>query len=92
MTNSDIKYDEPTTHTDEIPLQPLSEVPQDTTPDKHDKHDKHDKKGKKKSKAKRRAAKGLAWLALILTAALVLAEPWLLVPAAAILAAIALWD
>lgn len=46
----------------------------------------------KKNKARRRAAKGLAWFALLLTAVLVLAEPWLLLPAAALLAAIALWD
>ncbi|MEV4372771.1 hypothetical protein AB0J71_37275 [Nonomuraea sp. NPDC049637] len=46
----------------------------------------------KKTKARRRAAKGLAWFALLLTAGLVLAEPWLLLPAAALLAAIALWD
>ncbi|MGR6921874.1 hypothetical protein ACU635_47160 [[Actinomadura] parvosata] len=47
---------------------------------------------KKKHKARRRVAKGLAWFALLLTAVLVLAEPWLLLPAAALLAAIALWD
>ncbi|MER7505500.1 hypothetical protein AB0L05_37600 [Nonomuraea pusilla] len=46
----------------------------------------------KKNKARRRAAKGLAWFALLFTAVLVLAEPWLLLPAAALLAAIALWD
>ncbi len=47
---------------------------------------------KKKRRAKRRLAKGLAWSALLFTAALVLAEPWLLLPTAAMLAAIALWD
>ncbi|GAA2390196.1 hypothetical protein [Nonomuraea africana] len=53
----------------------------------------HEKRGKaKKSKAKRRVAKGLAWFALLFTAVLVLAEPWLLVPVAAMLAAIALED
>ncbi|WP_431903004.1 hypothetical protein [Nonomuraea sp. bgisy101] len=46
---------------------------------------------KKKSKAKKRAAKSLLWFALLGTAVLVLAEPWLLIPAA-LLAAIALWD
>jgi hypothetical protein len=46
----------------------------------------------KKSKAKRRAAKGLAWFALLSTAIRVLAEPWLMIPAAALLVAVALWD
>lgn len=49
------------------------------------------KKGGKR-KNKRRVAKGLAYLALLGTAVLVLAEPWLLIPAIALLAAIALWD
>ncbi|MEW9552383.1 hypothetical protein [Nonomuraea sp. NPDC050783] len=43
-------------------------------------------------RARRRAAKGLAWFALLLTAVFVLTEPWLLLPAAAMLVAIALWD
>ncbi|NUW39591.1 hypothetical protein [Nonomuraea rhodomycinica] len=51
-----------------------------------------DPKPAKKNKARRRTAKGLAWFALLLTAVLVLAEPWLLLPAAALLAAITLWD
>ncbi|MFI6740190.1 hypothetical protein ACIBI9_45320 [Nonomuraea sp. NPDC050451] len=49
------------------------------------------KKGGKR-KNKRRVAKGLAYLALLGTAVLILAEPWLLIPAIALLAAIALWD
>ena len=49
-------------------------------------------KGKKKNKAKRRAAKALAWFALVFTALLVLAEPWLLIPVAALTVAVSLWD
>ncbi|MEU4830660.1 hypothetical protein [Streptosporangium sp. NPDC023615] len=45
-----------------------------------------------KNRAKRRVAKGLAWIALIGTAVLVLAEPWVLLSAAVLLVAIALWD
>ncbi|MEU0398487.1 hypothetical protein ABZ208_38310 [Streptomyces sp. NPDC006208] len=50
------------------------------------------KKGTKKNKAQRRAAKALAYFALIFTGLLVLAEPWLLIPVAALVLAIALWD
>ncbi|MCX4820212.1 hypothetical protein OG883_09890 [Streptomyces sp. NBC_01142] len=49
-------------------------------------------KGKKKNKAKRRAAKALAWFALVFTALLVLAEPWLLIPVATLIVAVSLWD
>ncbi|MGW0807781.1 hypothetical protein [Nonomuraea sp. NPDC002799] len=49
-------------------------------------------KKQKKNKARRRVAKGLAWFALLFTAVLVLAEPWLLLPTAAMVAAIVLWD
>ncbi|GGN95014.1 hypothetical protein GCM10011579_095140 [Streptomyces albiflavescens] len=57
-------------------------------------HDKGAKKnkGEKKNKAQRRAAKALAYFALIFTGLLVLAEPWLLIPAAALVLAISLWD
>ena len=46
----------------------------------------------KKHKTRRRVAKGLAWLALAMTAAMILAEPWLLVPAVKLVAALILWD
>ncbi|WP_406209040.1 hypothetical protein OG331_46275 [Streptomyces sp. NBC_01017] len=49
-------------------------------------------KGTKKSKTQRRAAKALAYFALIFTGLAVLAEPWLLIPVAALMLAIALWD
>ena len=49
------------------------------------------KKGKKR-RAKRRVAKGLLWFALIVTGLFTLAEPWLLVPIAATVVAISLWD
>ncbi|MFF3689662.1 hypothetical protein [Streptomyces sp. NPDC002187] len=49
-------------------------------------------KGSKKNKAQRRAAKALAYFSLIFTGLLVLAEPWLLIPAAALVLAISLWD
>ncbi|SDN27641.1 hypothetical protein [Streptomyces wuyuanensis] len=52
----------------------------------------HDKDPKKKGKARRRTAKTLAYLALISTGLLVLAEPWLLLPVAALVLAISLWD
>ncbi|MFJ3233697.1 hypothetical protein [Streptomyces sp. NPDC086787] len=57
-------------------------------------HDKEAKKSKgtKKSKARRRTAKALAYFALVLTGLMVLAEPWLLVPVAALVLAISLWD
>ncbi|MFF4397077.1 hypothetical protein [Streptomyces sp. NPDC001480] len=45
-----------------------------------------------KNKAKRRAAKALAYFALIFTGLLVLVEPWLLIPVAALVLAISLWD
>ena len=46
----------------------------------------------KKHKTRRRVAKSLAWLALAMTAAMILAEPWLLVPAVTLVAALSLWD
>ncbi|QKV90536.1 hypothetical protein HUT19_01050 [Streptomyces sp. NA02950] len=63
-------------------------------------HDKDSKKGEdskknkdtKKNKAQWRAAKALAYFALIFTGLMVLAEPWLLIPVAALLLAISLWD
>ncbi|MCF4122594.1 SRPBCC family protein [Antribacter sp. KLBMP9083] len=41
---------------------------------------------------RRRFAKGLAWGAVLITAAFVLAEPWLLVPVLMFGAALSLWD
>ncbi|MEU2164147.1 hypothetical protein [Streptomyces sp. NPDC019208] len=52
----------------------------------------HDKGPKKQGKARRRTAKALAYLALISIGPLVLAEPWLLLPVAALVLAISLWD
>ncbi|MEU6706123.1 hypothetical protein [Streptomyces wuyuanensis] len=52
----------------------------------------HDNGPKKKGKARRRTAKALAYFALISTGLLVLAEPWLLLPVAALVLAISLWD
>ncbi|MCX4908535.1 hypothetical protein [Streptomyces sp. NBC_00878] len=49
-------------------------------------------KGTKKNRAKRHSAKALAYFALIFTGLLVLAEPWLLIPVAALALAISLWD
>ncbi|MEU8990617.1 hypothetical protein AB0C98_30100 [Streptomyces sp. NPDC048558] len=49
-------------------------------------------RGAKKSKTQRRAAKALAYFALIFTGLAVLAEPWLLIPVAALILAISLWD
>ncbi|MFC8094277.1 hypothetical protein [Streptomyces sp. NPDC057301] len=49
-------------------------------------------KGAKKSKTQRRTAKALAYFALIFTGLAVLAEPWLLIPVAALILAISLWD
>ncbi|MFE5889668.1 hypothetical protein ACWCQZ_32595 [Streptomyces sp. NPDC002285] len=49
-------------------------------------------KGTKKSKTQRRVAKSLAYFALIFTGLAVLAEPWLLIPVAALMLAISLWD
>ncbi|MGW3039820.1 hypothetical protein ACWC9T_07145 [Kitasatospora sp. NPDC001159] len=45
-----------------------------------------------KNKARRRAAKALAYFALIFSGLLVLAEPWLLIPVVALVLAISLWD
>ncbi|MGW6737425.1 hypothetical protein [Streptomyces sp. NPDC055013] len=49
-------------------------------------------KGTKKTKTQRRVAKSLAYFALIFTGLAVLAEPWLLIPVAALMLAISLWD
>ncbi|MGF0174206.1 hypothetical protein ACQF36_27920 [Streptomyces sp. Marseille-Q5077] len=49
-------------------------------------------KGTKKSTTQRRVAKTLAYFALIFTGLAVLAEPWLLIPVAALMLAISLWD
>ncbi|MFJ9870229.1 hypothetical protein [Streptomyces sp. NPDC101165] len=46
----------------------------------------------RKNKAKRRAAKALAYFALIFSGLLVLAEPWLLIPVVALVLAISFWD
>jgi hypothetical protein len=49
--------------------------------------------GKRRArKVKRRIAKGLVWFALVFTAVLVVAEPWLLIPIVATLVALSLWD
>lgn len=48
-------------------------------------------KGTRKTKTQRRAAKTLAYFALIFTGLAVLAEPWLLIPVAALVPAISLW-
>ncbi|ROP28809.1 hypothetical protein [Couchioplanes caeruleus] len=45
-----------------------------------------------KRKTRRRVAKALAWLSLALTAAMVLAEPWLLLPVLMLVIALSLWD
>ncbi|MGP3921423.1 hypothetical protein [Nonomuraea sp. 10N515B] len=74
---------------DETPYTVPAEEPENYTPENGTSEKKNKKK---KSKTKRRMAKGLAWFALLFTAVLVLAEPWLLLPAGAMLAAIALWD
>ncbi|MFD4721941.1 hypothetical protein ACFWOY_14480 [Streptomyces sp. NPDC058423] len=50
------------------------------------------KSPRKKSKARRPTAKALAYFAVISTGLLVLAEPWLLLPVAALVLAISLWD
>lgn len=50
------------------------------------------KKNSKTSRARRRTAKALAYFSLIFTGLLVLAEPWLLLPAVALVLAISLWD
>ncbi|WP_432199070.1 hypothetical protein [Streptomyces sp. bgisy027] len=49
-------------------------------------------KREKTSTARRRTAKALAYFALIFTGLLILAEPWLLIPVAALVLAISLWD
>ncbi|MEU2159296.1 hypothetical protein ABZ532_30540 [Streptomyces sp. NPDC019396] len=53
-------------------------------------HDEGTRKNKKKGR--RRAAKALAYFALIFTGLLLLAEPWLLIPVVALVLAISLWD
>lgn len=47
---------------------------------------------RRERRAKRRAAKALAWTALGLTAVLVLAEPWLLIPVGLFAVALSLWN
>ncbi|MET8452628.1 hypothetical protein [Streptomyces sp. NPDC005209] len=66
----------------------------EATPGAQAPHHKDSKKNKgtKKNKARRRTAKALAYFALIFSGLLVLAEPWLLLPVAALLLAISLWD
>ncbi|MEU8239415.1 hypothetical protein AB0C07_14325 [Actinoplanes missouriensis] len=46
----------------------------------------------KKRKTRRRVAKALAYLSLAVTAVLVLAEPWLLLPLITFMVALSLWD
>ncbi|MFI5494209.1 hypothetical protein [Actinoplanes sp. NPDC051859] len=45
-----------------------------------------------KRKGRRRTAKVLAWLSLAMSGAMVLAEPWLLLPVATMVIALSLWD
>lgn len=46
----------------------------------------------KKHKTRRRIAKGLAWVAVAMTAVMVLAEPWLLLPVITLVVALSIWD
>ena len=46
----------------------------------------------KKRKTRRRVAKALAYVALAVSAVLVLSEPWLLLPLVMFVAALSLWD
>jgi hypothetical protein len=45
-----------------------------------------------KRKTRRRIAKALAWVAVAMTAVMVLAEPWLLLPVVTLVVALSLWD
>jgi peptidoglycan biosynthesis protein MviN/MurJ (putative lipid II flippase) len=46
----------------------------------------------RKRRVRRRVAKALAWFSLAVTAAFVLAEPWLLLPVITFVVALSLWD
>ncbi|MFD7613054.1 hypothetical protein [Streptomyces sp. NPDC059828] len=82
MTNTEVKPEAATnTDTDTCTLEA---APGAATP--------HDKGTRKKRKGQRRAAKALAYFALVFTGLLVLAEPWLLIPVVALVLAISLWD
>lgn len=85
MTNTDMN---PATAT-AIDTDVLEAAPGAAAP--HDKGSKKNK-GTTKKKARRRTAKALAYFALIFTGLLVLAEPWLLIPVAALVLAISLWN
>jgi hypothetical protein len=85
MTNIEMNPETATdTVTDTLEAAPVAEAP----------HHKGSKKnrGTKRNKAQRRAAKALAYFAMIFTGLLVLSEPWLLIPVAALVLAISLWD
>ncbi|MFI1368870.1 hypothetical protein [Streptomyces griseochromogenes] len=86
MTNIDMTKPETATDTDTHTLE--------AAPGTEALHHKGTKKNKgtKKTKARRRAAKALAYFALIFSGLLVLAEPWLLIPVVALVLAISLWD
>ncbi|MFJ3229830.1 hypothetical protein [Streptomyces sp. NPDC086787] len=80
------------THTETATFTALLEkAPHDKEPKKN-KADAKKGKGTKKGKARRRTAKALAYFALVFTGLTVLAEPWLLLPVAALILAISLWD
>ncbi|MEV0718969.1 hypothetical protein [Asanoa sp. NPDC050611] len=46
----------------------------------------------RKRRTRRRVAKTLAWVAVALTAVMVLSEPWLLLPVITLAVALSLWD
>ncbi|MEU6070049.1 hypothetical protein ABZ864_37835 [Streptomyces sp. NPDC047082] len=94
MTNIDMK---PETAIDtDTDTHPAEAAPATGAPHHHKDSKKNQRtkknKGTKKNKARRRAAKALAYFALIFTGLLVLAEPWLLLPVVALVLAISLWD
>ncbi|MGW7381140.1 hypothetical protein [Streptomyces sp. NPDC054794] len=93
MTNIDMKP-ENANDTDTDIATETDTYTAEATPGAQAPHHKDSKKNKgtKKNKARRRTAKALAYFALIFSGLLVLAEPWLLLPVAALLLAISLWD